>query len=69
MPANTTTVEVKRSTAKLLDEMKRKYNAKSADETIRKLIDKAENIPDSMFGAHKKLKPFKRSDESNAHEL
>ena len=64
-----TTVEVKRSTAKLLEEMKQKYKARSADETIRKLIDKAENVPDSMFGAHPKMKRFTRSDEAYVHEL
>jgi hypothetical protein len=64
-----TTVEVKRTTAKLLEEMKQKYKAKSADETIRKLIDKAENVPESMFGAHPRMKRFTRSDESNVHEL
>lgn len=66
---STTTVEVKRSTAKLLEEIKQKYKTKSADETIRKLIDKAENIPESMFGAHMKMKSFKKDDEANVHEL
>ena len=56
------TVEVKRNTAKLLDEIKHKYNARSMDGTIRKLIDKAENVPESMFGAHPKMKSFTRSD-------
>lgn len=64
-----TTVEVKRNTAKLLEEIKHKYKARSMDETIRKLIDKAENVPESMFGAHPKMKSFTRSDESNVHEL
>jgi hypothetical protein len=40
-----TTVEIKRNTARLLEEMKQKYKAKSADETIRKLIEKAEKCP------------------------
>jgi hypothetical protein len=66
---STTTVEVKQATARLLDEIKHKYKAKSYDETIRKLIDKAENIPESMFGVHPKMKRFTRRDESNAHEL
>ena len=64
-----TTVEVKRTTAKLLEEMKQKYKTRSADETIRKLIHKAENVPESMFGAHPKMKRFAKSDESNVHEL
>ncbi len=64
-----TTVEVKRTTAKLLEELKQRYRAKSVDETIRKLIDKAEDIPDSMFGAHPKMKSFTELDEANVHEL
>ncbi len=69
MVMSTTTVEVKRSTAKLLDQMKQKYEAKSMDETIRKLIDKAENVPESLFGAHPKMKPFSRADEAKSHEI
>ena len=64
-----TTVEVKRTTAKLLEEIKQKYKTKSADETIRKLIDKAENVPESMFGAHPKMKRFTKSDEAHVHQL
>jgi hypothetical protein len=66
--SSTTTVEVKRNTAKLLEEMKQKYHAKSADEIIRKLIEKAENVPKSMFGAHPKMKRFRRSDEAYGHD-
>ncbi len=64
-----TTVEVKRTTAKLLEELKHRYKAKSIDETLRRLINKAENIPDSMFGAHPTMKPFTRDDEAKGHEL
>jgi hypothetical protein len=67
--SSSTTVEVKRNTAKLLEEMKKKYKTKSADETIRKLIERAENVPESMYGAHPKMKPFTRSDEAHGHEL
>lgn len=66
---STTTIEVKRNTAKLLEELKQKYEAKSADETIRKLIQRAENVPESMFGAHPNMKRFRESDESLGHEL
>jgi len=65
----TTTVELKRLTARLLEEMKKKYKAKSADETIRKLIEKAENVPKSMFEAHPKMKKFTESDEAHGHEI
>ncbi len=64
-----TTVEVKKNTARVLEELKRRYKAKSIDETLRKLISKAENIPDSMFGAHPKIKPFTKADEAKNHEL
>lgn len=64
-----TTVEVKKNTARVLEELKRRYKAKSIDETLRKLIGKAENIPDSMFGAHPEIKPFTKADEAKNHEL
>ena len=64
-----TTVEVKRNTARVLEELKKKYRAKSMDETVRRLIDKAENIPETMFGTHPTMKPFKPSDEAEFHEL
>lgn len=65
----TTTVEVKRNTAKALEELKKKYGAKSIDETVRHLIFKAENIPDSRFGAHPEMNAFKAKDEAKLHEL
>jgi hypothetical protein len=64
-----TTVELKRNTAKRLEELKRKYRAKSMDETVRRLISRAENIPESMFGSHPQMKPFKPEDEAKSHEL
>ena len=64
-----TTVEVKKNTAKVLEELKSKYRAKSMDETIRRLISKAEDIPDSTFGAHPKMTRFKSRDEAKFHEL
>jgi hypothetical protein len=64
-----TTVEVKKGTAKILEELKRKYQARSIDETVRRLISKAENIPDSMFGAHSDMRPFTKRDEPKDHEL
>ena len=64
-----TTVEVKRNTARILEELKRKYGAKSMDETVKLLINKAENIPDSMFGAHPEMNAFRDKDEARLHEL
>jgi hypothetical protein len=68
MSANTT-VEVKKTTAKVLEELKNKYKAKSMDETVMKLISKAEHVPDSMFGAHPKMRSFTKSDEGRYHEI
>ncbi len=59
-----TRVEIKRSTARLLDELKRKYAAKTIDETLRKLINKAERIPNTMLGAHPQMKSFTLEDEA-----
>ena len=69
MPATaTTTVELKRTTARMLEDLKKKYGAKSMDETVKRLISKAESIPESMFGAHPEMKPFKRTEEA-PHDL
>ncbi|MDG6920852.1 MAG: hypothetical protein JRN59_04920 [Nitrososphaerota archaeon] len=64
-----TTVEVKRNTARVLEELKRKYGVKSIDATVRRLISKAENIPDSKFGSHPEMTAFRREDEAKLHEL
>jgi len=64
-----TTVEIKKNTARVLEELKKKYGAKSIDETVKRLISKAENIPDSMFGSHPEMKAFGPRDEDKFHEL
>lgn len=64
-----TTVEIKKNTARVLEELKKKYGAKSMDETVKRLISKAENIPDSMFGSHPEMGPFRPGDEAKFHEL
>jgi hypothetical protein len=56
-----TKVKVERSTARLLENLMHRYSTKSMDETLRVLIRRAENIPDSMFGAHPEMKPFERT--------
>jgi len=66
---STTTVEVKRNTARILEHLKKKYRSRSMDETLRRLINKAEGIPDSMFGSRPKMKPFTPRDEAKFHEL
>jgi hypothetical protein len=64
-----TTIEVKKTTARVLEELKKKYGARSMDETVKKLVSKAEQIPDSMFGSHPEMKPFTPRDEAKLHEL
>jgi len=64
-----TTVEVKKSTLQMLEELKRKFQARSIDETIRKLILKVQGVPESKFGAHPEMKPFASKDEAKTHEL
>jgi hypothetical protein len=64
-----TTVELKKTTAKVLEDLKRKYRARSMDETVMKLIGKAENIPESMFGAHPRMGTFTKKNEAKLHEL
>ena len=53
----------------MLEELKKKYGARSIDETVKRLISKAENIPDSKFGSHPEMKAFRREDEARFHEL
>lgn len=64
-----TTVELKKNTAKRLEELKRKYGARSIDETVKRLISKAENVPDSMFGSHPHMRAFRPDDEAGSHKL
>lgn len=63
------TVEIKKTTLQALEELKDELGAKSLDETIRALISKVRNVPESMFGAHKEMRPFTPEDEASAHEL
>ena len=67
--AVSTTVELKRNTARVLEDLKKKYGTRSMDETVRRLIEKAENIPDTMFGAHPRMKAFGPGDEADFHAV
>ena len=64
-----TTVELKKNTARMLEGLKRKYGARSMDETVKLLIRKAEDLPDSMFGAHPEMKEFGPRDEATSHDV
>lgn len=47
----TTTIAVKESTAEKLKRIMKEKETKSLDQTINLLIESAEGIPSSMFGA------------------
>ena len=59
---DTTTIQVNRHTVDFLDRIKKKYGVSSYDNAIQKLGEKEKKVK-SMFGAHPKMKPFKRKDE------
>ena len=65
----TTTIAVKESTLQLLTQVKERINANSLDETIVRVITKAENIPASRFGSQPKLKRFTEKERASSHEL
>ena len=64
-----TTVQVDEKTLQMLNKIKKEMNASSHDQVIKSLILERKNIPCSMFGSNRKLKPFTREDEAESHEL
>jgi hypothetical protein len=64
-----TTVEVKKTTLQMLEDLKKKFQARSIDETIRKLILTVQGVPESKFGAHPEMKSFTPRDEAGSHDL
>jgi hypothetical protein len=51
-----TTIAVGIHTLKKLESVKKKIGARSFDETVQKLIERAVGVPNSMFGAVPKLR-------------
>jgi hypothetical protein len=49
----TTTIAVKESTVEKLKRLMKERKTRSLDQTINSLIDSAEGVPPSMFGADK----------------
>ena len=49
----TTTIAVKELTVEKLKRLMKEYRAESLDQTINSLIENAQGIPPSMFGADK----------------
>jgi hypothetical protein len=64
-----TTVQVDEKTLQMLNKIKKEMKANSHDQVIKFLILERKNIPCSMFGSNRKLKPFSRKDEAEFHEL
>jgi hypothetical protein len=64
-----TTVQVDEKTLQMLNKIKKEMKANSHDQVIKSLILERQNIPCSMFGSNRKLKPFTREDEAESHEL
>ncbi len=58
-----TTIMVKVETKRLLDKAKRIFGGKTYDDTIRIILDKVLNIPESMFGVDKgRISEFREED-------
>lgn len=64
-----TTVEVRKTTLQALEEMRDELGAKSLDETIKAIVRKVRNVPESRFGAHPEMNPFSAEEEAQGHEL
>ena len=64
-----TTIAVNESTLQMLTKIKKDIRANSLDETIVKVMQKVESIPNSMFGSQPKLKKFTEIEKLNSHEL
>jgi hypothetical protein len=64
-----TTVQVDEKTLQMLNKIKKEMKANSHDQVIKTLILERKNIPYSMFGSNRKLKPFTLKDEAEFHEL
>ncbi len=64
-----TTISVKESTVQMLMQLKQRLEAKSLDETIIRMIQKAEKIPVSRFGSQPTLKKFTERERKKDREL
>jgi len=58
MTKKLTTIAVTVRTLEKLESAKRKIGARSFDETVQKLIERAMGVPNSMFGALPRLRPL-----------
>jgi len=64
-----TTIQITKFTLEKLKKLKELMNISSYDELINKLITKAQNLPDSMFGIDEgKIKKFSKEDRLEFRE-
>lgn len=63
-----TTIQLDKSTVQVLNNLKEKHKVESYNRLIQILINKEEKVPKSLFGAHPKMKSFKR-DRDDFHDL
>jgi len=63
-----TTVQIDKTTSKLLAELREEMNAKSNNEVIKTLILERKRLTKSRFGATSNISPFTREKEVE-HEL
>lgn len=59
-----TTVQVRDETRRLLDKLKKEMGLTSYDEVIRTLVKSRTGLPESLFGACKGSRPFRREPEA-----
>jgi hypothetical protein len=62
-------VQVDEKTLQMLNKIKKETNAVSHNQVIKTLILERKNIPCSMFGSNRKIKPFTKEDEAEFHDL
>ena len=58
-----TTVQVSTETRRLLEKLKKDMGLESYDDVIGRLAKKQARMPDSLFGACRGSRPFKRESE------
>ena len=64
-----TTIQISDGTKQLLERAKVTEEASSYDEIIKKLLQQYTNVPKTMFGHAKGMKPWSKKDRMMLHEL
>lgn len=66
---NMTTVQMGKPLVRKLEKLKIKYNVKSYKDVVSKLVEKDENVPESLLGAFPNLGKFKREKDDPNREF